>query len=119
MNFNPDTKHDHLLPSYTDTQIHDILVLIGFLTVCVILFILIIQFFIKVRELYRQSEPKISYGKLVNKTNQQCRCLPTFQCIKPTYQISDSSPYYEQVNNSVYRIINSRTSSSCIRVHII
>lgn len=126
-------QSDVLLFPNTNTQ--DILIIIGILTVCLLLLILIIQFILKIRHMYRITEPKesykkssknqskyISYQKLLDTDNHQCKCfhsscLPKFQCIKPaTYQIS---PYYEQINerqkhNSIYQI-----SSSCIRVHIV
>jgi hypothetical protein len=105
----------------------DILVIIGFLTVCLFLFLLILQFALKVRQIYRTSEPKRrykksrypSYQKLLDINNNQCKCfhyscLPKFQCIKSTCQISN----YEQINEkySIYRISSPR-NRTCIDIH--
>jgi hypothetical protein len=132
---------DPLHPSFSNAHTHDILVVIGFITVCLLLFILIIQCFIKVRQIYRTSEPNErykksfksqskypSYQKLLDTDNNQCKCfqyscLPKIQCIKPTCQILNRSSYYKQIderqiNNSVCRVLTP-SNISCIRIHIV
>jgi len=125
--------HSSVISSLSNNFTQDILVVIGLITVCLFILLLILQFFIKVRDIYRTSEPKKrykkfrypSYQKLLDLDNHQCRCfhyscLPKFQCIKPTCQISNSSSYYEQIDDkhSIYRITTPR-NSSCIRIHIV
>lgn len=130
------TKFEDLYPtvisSFSPTNTREILVIIGLITICFLLFILLIQCFLKVRDIYRTSEPKKrykkssrypSYQKLLITDNKSCKCfqyscLPKFQCIKTI-----STPYYEQIderqlNNSISQIFPSNNTSS-IRVHII
>ena len=133
---------DHLYPtllsSVSQTNTREILVIIGLITICFLLFILLIQCFLKLRDLYRTSEPKKrykkssrypSYQKLLITDNKTCKCfqyscLPKFQCIKTSCQIKTIPiPYYEQIderqlNNSISQIFPSNNTSS-IRVHII
>jgi hypothetical protein len=136
-----DHLHPSVISSFTDTHTDDILVVIGLITVCLILFLLIIQFFIKIRDIYRTSEPMErckkssksqskypSYQKLLDTNNNQCKCfqyscLPKFQCIKPNCQILNRSSYYQQINerqinNSIHQVYNPR-HISCIRIHIV
>jgi hypothetical protein len=130
-----DRLHPSVISSFTNTYEHDILVIIGLITVCLLLFLLIVQCFMKVRQIYRTSEPKerykkssktqlkySSYQKLLDTDNNQCKCfqyscLTKFQCIKPTCQILNHSSYYEQIDERpIYRIYTPR-NISCVRVH--
>jgi len=136
-----DRLHPSVISSFSNTHTHDIFIVIGLITVGLLLLILIIECFIKIRYIYRTSEPKEqckksyksqskypSYQKLFDPDNNRCKCfqyscLPKFQCIKPTCQILNHSSYYEQINerqinNSICRVYTPR-NISCIRVHII
>lgn len=133
-----DHLHPSGIPSFGNTHTHEILVIIGFIAVCLLLLLLIIQFCIKVRDIYRKTEPKKSssksqsrypsYQKLLDTDKNQCKCfhyscLPKLQCTKPTYQILNSSRYYEQINerqinNSIYKISPSR-HIPCIHIHTV
>jgi hypothetical protein len=136
-----DGLHPSVISLPSNTHIHDILVVIGFITVCLLLFVLMVQCLIKVRQIYRTSEPderskksskyKLrypSYQKLFDEDNHPCKCfqyscLPKFQCIQATCQISNRNPDYEEIderqrNNSIYRVYPSR-HISCVRIHTI
>ncbi|CAF2484993.1 unnamed protein product [Rotaria sp. Silwood2] len=135
----PQESFDRIYPSFVSTFSHihtrDILFIIGLMTICLLLFILLIQFFVKVRETYQTSQPKKqknksykyqttypSYQALLNKDKNHCECLrysclPKFQCVKPTCQVLNQSTYYEQIderqiNNSLCRVYTSSNISS-------
>ncbi len=137
-----DRLHPSVISSLSNTHTHDILVVIGLITVCLLLFVLIIQFFAKVRQIYRTSEPKQrckkvhqyqnkypSYQKLLDADNNHCKCfryscLPKFQCVKPTCQIYNRPPVYEQIderqlNKSICHVLIPCNTSSCIRIHTV
>ncbi|CAF0800229.1 unnamed protein product [Adineta steineri] len=138
---NSKTNFDNLYPSigspFSNTNTHDILVIIGLITVCIVLFVLVIQFFLQVRKKYRTIDSKIqckksprypenysSYQKLSDCKCFQYSCLPKFQCVKPTCQVSHQSSYYKQINekqinNSICRVFASNHISSCTRIHTV
>ena len=128
-----DHSFDGLYPSsFSNVNIRDVLVIIGFIAICSLLLVLIIQFILRVRRIYRTSETKErskkayqtkvpSYQKLVDIDKNQCKCLqysclPKFQCVKPTCQILNRSSYYEKIDE---RQLSNCTHRPCIRVHII
>lgn len=143
---NSDTKSlDHLASSISSTlsynQTREILFIIGLITVCILLFIMLIQFLMKVRDTYRSSQPikrksrsllhqkrYLSYQDLINPHNHRCNCLnysclPKLQCIKPSSNsqiLLNQSPYYEQIderqtNNSIL----THNNRSSIRIHTV
>ena len=113
-----DHLHSSLMPSFPNIHIRDALFVIGLITVCLLVFILLIRFLIKVREAYQTTVSKsgeenkrssyyratyASYQELSNTGSKQCECFqdpccPRCQCTKPTYQILNQSPYYEQID---------------------
>ena len=134
--------HPSIIPSFSSAHIHDILVIIGLITICLLLLVLIIQFFVKVRQIYRTSEPKKrykksyqhqqkcpSYQQLLDADNNQCKCfqyscLPKFQCVQPSCQIYNRPALYEriderQITNSIYHVFTPSNTSSCIPIHTV
>ncbi|CAF3876869.1 unnamed protein product [Rotaria sordida] len=122
-----DRLYPSFVSSFSNIYTRDILFVIGLITICLLLFILLIQFFVKVRETYQTSKPKEqnnksykyqirypSYQELLNTENNRCECLrysclPKFQCVKPNCQVLNKSTYYEQIderqiNNSICRV---------------
>jgi hypothetical protein len=130
------TKFEHsypsVIPSFSNTNTREILVIIGLITILLFLFMLLIQCFMKVRHIYQTSEPKErykksskhqskypSYQKLLITDNKPCKCfqyscLPKFQCINKT-----PSPYYEQIDERQFNNSISRVYTSNIRVHLL
>ncbi|CAF0771943.1 unnamed protein product [Rotaria sp. Silwood1] len=119
-NIKPHESFDRLYPyfasSFSNVHTRDILFIIGLITVCLLLFILLIQFFVKVRETYQTSQPYKqnnksykyqtrypSYQELLITDKNRCECLqysclPKFHCVKPTCQVVNQSTYYEQID---------------------
>lgn len=122
--------------SVPDTQMRDILLGIGLLTIASLVFLAILRCLVKVRQIYRDSEPEqhskkfqrplqrfTSYQQLLNQDSQQCKCsqyscLPKPSCLVPNRQIIDRDSYYEQIDGGKgNRRIFQLRHPSYIRVH--
>lgn len=124
-----DRSHPSVISSFNNINIHNILVIIGSITVCLLICLLMMQCALKIRDIYRTVELKEpcrksrklkskypSYQQLLDTDSNQCKCfqyscLPKFQCVKPTYQILNQLSYYEQIDER-------SISSSISRVHV-
>ena len=85
-----DSLHPFIAASLSPTYTHDILIIIGFLTIGILVSLMVIQFCLKVRQIYRTSEPYKSCLPF-------CRsCLPQSQCMQ-----SNQSVIYEQINEKL------------------
>lgn len=124
-----DSLYPAVLSSFSNVQTREILVIIGLITVCFLLLILLIQCVIKVRHTYQTSQPTVrkkrsynspkkypSYQELLHMEKNQYNCLrysciPTLHCTKPVCQASKQSPYYEEIDER-------QTKNSMCRVFI-
>lgn len=82
-----ESDYSSIVSSLSQTYTHDILIVIGFIAISILVLLMIAQFCLKVRRIYRTSVPY--EGCLCFYES----CLPKFQCTKSNQLI-----IYEQIN---------------------
>lgn len=94
---------------------HDLLVIIGLLTIMIFILLVLWEIYLKLRQVYRTSEPILPhYQSLVKSNGNLCQCLPKFECVRSNCQISNRYVNYEQINERQ----KSNSISRACRIHI-
>ena len=125
MNFSSSDWHTRTL-NMPHSLTHDLLVIIGILTIVFLLVFLFGHFIFRLSQIYRTREPHFrkypSYQQLIKSNVHLCQCLSNLQCVTMNCQISNRCENYEQINernksNSIARVCLPRHSCCMAAVH--